>query len=92
MIDKIGPSYIYTGSKATRKSNPLPKEQDRNVDGLEVSGFGQILSRAMVEAKKIPDIRQDKVDAIKEQIESGTYDPDVRSVAARLVASGFLED
>nr|WP_321503109.1 flagellar biosynthesis anti-sigma factor FlgM [uncultured Dethiosulfovibrio sp.] len=92
MIDKIGPSYTYTVSKAVKKSNPLPKEQDRNADGLEVSGFGQVLSRSMAEAKKIPDVRQDKVDGIKNQIESGTYNPDTRSIAARLIAAGILED
>ncbi|SMG18726.1 flagellar biosynthesis anti-sigma factor FlgM [Dethiosulfovibrio salsuginis] len=92
MIDKIGPSYTYTVSKAVKKSNPLPKEQDRNADGLEVSGFGQVLSRSMAEAKKIPDVRQDKVDGIKNRIESGTYNPDNRFIAARLIAAGILED
>lgn len=92
MIDKISSSYIYTGSKAVKKSNPLPKEQDRKTDGLEVSGFGQVLSRSMAESKKIPDVQQDKVDAIKSQIESGTYNPDSRSIAARLIAAGLLND
>ncbi len=91
MIDKISSSYIYTGSKAVKKTNPLPKELDRNTDGLEVSGFGQVLSRSMAESKKIPDVRQDKVDAIKSQIESGTYSPDSFSIAARLIAAGILE-
>lgn len=92
MIDKIGPSYIYTGSKPIKKINPLPKEQDRKSDGLEVSGFGQIMSRSMAEAKRIPDVRQEKVGAIKSQIDSGTYNPDSRSIAARLIAAGLLED
>lgn len=92
MIDKIGPSYMYSGSKAVKKTNPLPREQDRKADGLEVSDFGQVLSRSMAESKKIPDVQQDRVDAIKNQIESGTYNPDPRSIAARLIAAGLLKD
>ena len=41
--------------------------------------------RFMKLAKDMPDIRQEKVAAIKKQIESGTYNVSAESVAERVV-------
>lgn len=35
---------------------------------------------------EVPDIRQDKVQAIKEQMQSGTYDVNAKEVAEKLVS------
>lgn len=95
MIDKIGKAYVYTGgAPSVKRSSGIAKTQGTSVDGVEVSGFGQVLAKAMVEgdAKKISEVRKDVVQAVKAQVDAGTYSPDIRWLAARLVAAGITRD
>lgn len=93
MIDKIGQGYIYTGGTKGKKFPQASfRLENGSSDGVEVSGFGQVLSRTMAEAKKISDVDLDKVEAVKNQIDSGTYAPDMGLLAAKLLAAGLLDD
>lgn len=93
MIEKIGQGYIYTGAAKGKKLSTIPAGQDRTPsDGVEVSGFGQILAMAMSESKKIGDVDQNKVDAVKRQIDSGNYNPNMGLLASKLLAAGLLND
>jgi negative regulator of flagellin synthesis FlgM len=57
----------------------LKKKSDRNSpDPAEVQKFKEL-------AKKIPDVRQDKVDEIKKKIESGEYQVDAEAVAKKML-------
>ena len=53
-------------------------------------------ARAFQEAKKIleslPDVREDKVACIKEQIRNGTYTIDDKKVAAKMIEESVLND
>ncbi len=96
MIDKVGKAYTYTGGMPTVKRNPGETVSTRNksTDGVEVSSFGQVLSKAMVggDIKKVSETRKDVVQAVKAQIDAGTYRPDIRLLATRLVAAGITRD
>lgn len=54
-------------------------------DALSVSSGAQFIAVAMAELDKIPDIRTDKVEAIKAQMDSDAYHPDGDAVADSLV-------
>jgi flagellar biosynthesis anti-sigma factor FlgM len=54
-------------------------------DALSVSSSAQIIAVVSAEIKKIPDIRTDKVDAIKAKMDSDDYYPDSEAVADGLV-------
>ena len=54
-------------------------------DGIEVSNLAkeyQIASKAL---KDVPDVREDKVAAIKERIQSGTYSVDAKQVSEKVI-------
>lgn len=93
MIEKIGQGYIYAGKTKGKKFPSIPAgRMTAPSDGVEVSGFAQVLSAAMAEAKKVNDVDLNKVEAIKEQIDSGNYNPNMGLLAAKLLAAGLLDD
>ena len=54
-------------------------------DALSVSGTAQFIAVAQAHLAKVPDIRTDKVDALKARMESDEYHPDGEAVADGLV-------
>ncbi|MDR3672238.1 MAG: flagellar biosynthesis anti-sigma factor FlgM [Holophaga sp.] len=54
-------------------------------DALSVSSSAQFIAVARAELAKIPDVRTDKVNAIKAKLESDEYSPDSEAVADGLV-------
>jgi negative regulator of flagellin synthesis FlgM len=54
-------------------------------DALSVSSGAQFIAVATAELARIPDIRTDKVEAIKAKIDSDDYNPDSEAVAEGLV-------
>jgi negative regulator of flagellin synthesis FlgM len=54
-------------------------------DALSVSSSAQFIAVARAELAKIPDVRTDKVNAIKAKIDSDEYSPDSGAVADGLV-------
>ena len=85
---------------ATEKIEEKQLSDKQEVDGKDRSGQDTIvsLSQASKEAQQIeeiilsePDIREDKVAALKEKIESGRYKVDHNRVADKLV-DAFLDE
>jgi negative regulator of flagellin synthesis FlgM len=54
-------------------------------DALSVSSSAQFIAAAQAGLAKIPDVRTDKVNAIKAKIDSDEYNPDSGAVADGLV-------
>jgi len=54
-------------------------------DALSVSGSAQFLAVARAELAKVPDIRTEKVEAIRARLETDDYHPDGDAVADGLV-------
>jgi negative regulator of flagellin synthesis FlgM len=54
-------------------------------DALSVSSSAQFIAVARAELAKIPDIRTDKVEAIKAKLDSDNYNPDGEAVAEGLL-------
>ncbi|MCF4113051.1 MULTISPECIES: flagellar biosynthesis anti-sigma factor FlgM [Dethiosulfovibrio] len=91
MIDKIVGSYLYNGGSPVKNRKKIDSNvgTDKKIDGVEVSDFAQTLGKAMMESRKVSDVRQDKVQAMSESIDSGSYDPDMGILAAKLIAAGL---
>jgi negative regulator of flagellin synthesis FlgM len=90
MIDKVqrvlGAQYLQ---KSAGKYKSVSGEAQG--DGLEVSAFAKELAKVSSELKKVPEIRNERVDALRKQIQSGTYTPNLTLVAQRLLAAGILQ-
>ena len=60
-------------------------------DALNISSESKIKQRAMQAAKQSPDIRTDKIDALKERISAGTYNISNDEVAERIIEQAILD-
>ena len=90
---KVPPYYNSCVGKAYSKP-PQAKKQETSVskpsaskkDEMTLSSRADEVLKYKEMAKTIPDMRQDKIETIKKQIESGTY-----NVPAELVAKSILK-
>ena len=57
----------------------------RAADEVTLSDTARQLAAARDAVKAAPDVRQDKVDAIKQQVDSGTYQVSARVLAQKMV-------
>lgn len=87
-IDKMsGPDPIRTEIqrevKNTGKETGLSigSKAPVSVDKLEISSRASEVGRLVEQLKALPDVRQDKVDALKEQIAAGKYAPSANDIA-----------
>jgi len=64
---RIGPPHSSRVSQSTTPNQGSPIN-----DELEISDAGRLIEQA----KSVPDIRQDRVNAIRARIEAGTYETD----------------
>lgn len=70
----------------TERSGPVQK-RDEVILSSEAKEFGQILQAL----KKLPDVRDDKVNELTKKIESGTYNIDSKDIAEKLVARSLAD-
>lgn len=61
-------------------------------DNVELSQNARDLQRAQKALQDLPDIREDKVAALKQQIENGTYDIRVDKIAANMLKESLRND
>lgn len=55
-------------------------------DELKLSNAAQDFQTVLNAAKDVPEIRQEKVNEIKTQVESGEYKVDAKKIAAKMMA------
>ncbi len=90
--------HLDAYAKNVTKTEEIVNNDAQKSEGV-AKGDKVILSpkaKAIQEAKKllenVPDIREEKVARIKEQIKNGTYTVDAKKVAARMVEESVLND
>lgn len=54
-------------------------------DKVALSPEARLLGAALSTANASPDVRAEKVRSLKEQVQAGTYRPDIRKAAANLI-------
>lgn len=69
-----------------------PEKQPAKADTVELSDMGKRVQEAHNQLENIPDIREDKVAQLREQIENGTYEPDAEKVAEKMLSDSLLKD
>ncbi len=74
---------VYGVNKSRRTSKAASTNSAR--DAVEISSIGRDIQMAKTAVKESPDIRQEKVAALKAQIQSGTYDVSGESFADKLM-------
>lgn len=80
-------SEVY-GATSTRKMAPKESKAAAK-DKLEISDQAKHFQIALKAAKDSPNIRKEKVETIKSQIEAGTYKVSAEAVAEKMMAGFF---
>lgn len=78
-IIKIKDIRADVKGKVVGKKNEL-------IDRVDISGAGRDIAALMNEISKLPDVRTDKIKAIKEAIETGNYNIDVKKIAEKIIS------
>lgn len=81
---KINQIYQTSAAKPAAK-----KEKTSKTDKIEISNFGQSLAIAKQAVHDAPEVREERVAELKEQIASGTYNVSNEAIAEKLAGQYF---
>lgn len=86
-VQSVMKSYSKNVAEVKKKENV-----NLSPDKIEISNEAREYQVAMQAFKQLPDVREDKVNDIKEQIRNGSYRPSSEDIAKKLLASlGSIE-
>ena len=74
-------------SEAVAKAKAKAKSQSSSGDRVSVSSDAKLVAEAAKAAMESPEVRVDRVEALRAQVQSGNYNPDPRRIAQKLVES-----
>ncbi|MGE3076457.1 MAG: flagellar biosynthesis anti-sigma factor FlgM [Dehalococcoidia bacterium] len=78
---------IYDFSRA--RGGVVPAERVDRSDSAGITGEARELASALEVVTESEEVRAERVMALKAQIANGTYNPDPREIAKKLVERGF---
>jgi negative regulator of flagellin synthesis FlgM len=80
-------SLEKTGSKKAGKSkaDESSKSCCAGSDSVRISDEARLLSVANAESRAAPDVRRERVEQLKAEVNGGTYVPDAKAVAGNLI-------
>ena len=88
-IDGIPP---VGGVHPVSKTSPVSRNnKNSEQDKVAVSDNAQVYQKLIQKVKELPDVRQDKVQAITEQIARGDFSLDSDSIAESMLSSEKME-
>ncbi len=69
-----------------------PEKQQTKTDTVVLSDTAKKIKEAQTQLEAIPDVREDKVAQLKEQIENGTYEIDEEKIADKMLKDSLFND
>ena len=78
-----------------QKAEEAPEKAENKVaktDTVELSQTAKELQEAKKQLNTIPDVRMDKVEELKAQIEKGTYERDPEETAKKMLKEALFND
>jgi len=69
-----------------------PEKQQTKADTVVLSDTAKKVQEAQKQLEAMPDVREDKVAQLKEQIENKTYDMDEEETAGKMIKDALLND
>ncbi|MGD2098914.1 MAG: flagellar biosynthesis anti-sigma factor FlgM [Desulfobacterales bacterium] len=68
------------------------EQQQTKADTVALSSAAKDIQEAQRRLEAIPDVREDKVAQLKEQIENGTYEIEEEKIADKMLKDALLND
>jgi len=84
-VKDTGAAEKVAQQELRRQEQAQPEAEDK----VELSSVAKDLQRAAEIAKATPDVRADKVAALKEKVESGNYEVDSKKVASKMIVDSL---
>lgn len=81
-VDRVLRVYLEAGTAAGPQFGPRPGPAG---DAVSLSDQGQRIARYAAQARQLPDVRPERVAALREAVRSGHYDVSPDAVAAKLI-------
>lgn len=89
-IEGVAPNTGTMPEKSQGKA-PERSEEVLTKDQVTVSEAAKNIARLMVEVSNIPDIRTDKVEELKNAINSGTYEVKGSEIAGKIIKEALID-
>lgn len=87
-INKIYKSFSVDRKSGTKEVTDLQSKKDELTISQKAMDY-QIVNKGMKAIGQIPDIREDKVNAIREKMDKGLYDLDGNDIAEKIILARF---
>ena len=84
-------NQVQDKDKVDAKVEP-PEKQPAKADTVVLSDTAKKVQEAQKQLKTIPDVREDKVAQLKEQIENGTYEIDEEKIAGKMIKDMLMNN
>jgi flagellar biosynthesis anti-sigma factor FlgM len=81
----VGSTQGVSGAKASSVSTSTPVTSAPASDAIQVSSAARLVAVAQEALAVVPDVRSEKVEAIKNQLDADAYHPDGEAVAEGLI-------
>lgn len=85
-IQSVGSVQRYQGTQRTNAANKYGSTQQAS-DKVDFSDSGKLFANAMKQAMNTPEVREEKIAALREQIQNGTYAPDGKDIAKKMLSN-----
>ena len=69
-----------------------PEKQQAKADTVVLSDTAKAVQEAKTQLDSIPEVREDKVAELKEQIENGTYEVDSEKLAEKMITDSIINE
>ena len=76
-----------SGAVQAAKARAKAKSGTASGDRVSVSSDAKLVAEAAQQAADSPDVRSDRVEALKAQVQAGDYKPNPHQIAAKMVES-----
>jgi len=92
-INSLTHSSISTAGKKSERVETVSAESQQQAasqseaakETIEISSQAQLLNKLEAQIKDLPEVDQARVDALRDQINQGTYEIDSSSLAQRII-------
>ena len=87
-----GVRAIQSVERTTAVEKTAGRQVSRGGDCVEISARARMLQAARDTVRQMPDVDEAKVAEIKARLQAGTYAPDSRTIAAKMIDEALLID
>ena len=84
-------NQVHDKNKAEAPENK-PEKSVAKSDTVVISDAARRVQETRKQLDEIPDVREDKVAQLRNQIQNGTYEIDAERIAGKMIKEGLLND